>query len=262
MSRWRIPSQRGAPLVQEAETCKAVDALRAHLHPLLAAPSAAPLPLGPRRWQTAANPRGEWRDLVSDDSVVLHYAYALPGDVAAKARRSCPGDEYLAAARSSAEADRAKVCGSLVGCRAGRRAVGCVGGKSGRQRVRACLLPHAPPPLQLKDCFVIEFDRAAFVAAAQGPAAAADFHWAHSVLSEGARVRCTDQQLGQQQVRGKCAPGGGGWVGGCAADLARLLCQPAGRPPACCGQLPTVVHLLLLHLPPASVFLSSRAGAR
>ena len=42
-------------------------------------------PLGPHffageaspRWQTRDNPRGEWRDAVSDDSVVLHYAYSL-----------------------------------------------------------------------------------------------------------------------------------------------------------------------------------------
>jgi hypothetical protein len=57
------------------------------------------------RWQTADNPTGEWRDLVSDDTIVLHYAYSSPEDVAAKAHRSCPGS-YLAAAQAG---DRAKV---------------------------------------------------------------------------------------------------------------------------------------------------------
>jgi hypothetical protein len=48
-----------------------------------------------------------WRDAVSDDSVVLHLAYSSPGDVAAKAHRSCPEDHLNAARRG----DRAKVGG-------------------------------------------------------------------------------------------------------------------------------------------------------
>lgn len=49
------------------------------------------------RWQSPDNPAGTWVDAVSDDSVVLHYAYSYLSDVEAKARRSCP-DQYLAAA--------------------------------------------------------------------------------------------------------------------------------------------------------------------
>lgn len=57
------------------------------------------------RWAAPANPSGAWVNAVSDESVVLHYAYSYEGDVAAKARRSCP-DEYLAAARAG---DRALI---------------------------------------------------------------------------------------------------------------------------------------------------------
>lgn len=78
-------------------------AVRARLPP--AAP-ATPCPVA-RRWQTADNPRGEWRNVVSDDSLVLHYAYAYESDVAVKAHRSCP-EAYLEAARRG---DRAKASG-------------------------------------------------------------------------------------------------------------------------------------------------------
>jgi hypothetical protein len=52
--------------------------------------------------------------------------------------------------------------------------------------------------VQVKECFVIEFDQDAYMAAAQGPAAARDFFNSRMVLGEGARVRCTDPELGQQ----------------------------------------------------------------
>ncbi|KAI3436820.1 hypothetical protein D9Q98_006230 [Chlorella vulgaris] len=106
------------------------------------------------RWQTADNPAGEWRDAVSDDSVVLHYAYSTAEEVAAKANRSCPA-EYLEAARRG---DMAKV----------------------------------------KQCFVLEVDADAYVAAAQGPAAVQDFFFGRMVLSEGARLKCIDPALKQQ----------------------------------------------------------------
>lgn len=38
--------------------------------------------------------------------MVLHYAYSYMSDVAEKAAKSCPGEEYLAAARRG---DRKKV---------------------------------------------------------------------------------------------------------------------------------------------------------
>lgn len=43
-----------------------------------------------RRWSTPDNPHGIWRPAISNSTLVLHYAYATPGDVAVKAGRSCP----------------------------------------------------------------------------------------------------------------------------------------------------------------------------
>jgi hypothetical protein len=43
-----------------------------------------------RRWATPDNPHGIWRPAISNSTLVLHYAYATPGDVAVKAGRSCP----------------------------------------------------------------------------------------------------------------------------------------------------------------------------
>lgn len=72
------------------------------------------------------------------------------------------------------------------------------------------------PATQVKECFVIDFDVDAYMAAARGPAAAHDFFLSRMVLSEGARVRCTDPTLGQQasggslrQVHGAVLPGMG-----------------------------------------------------
>jgi hypothetical protein len=42
------------------------------------------------RWATPDNPHGIWRPAISNSTLVLHYAYATPGDVAVKAGRSCP----------------------------------------------------------------------------------------------------------------------------------------------------------------------------
>eukprot|EP01026_Neomeris_dumetosa_P028844 TRINITY_DN2336_c0_g1_i4.p1 TRINITY_DN2336_c0_g1~~TRINITY_DN2336_c0_g1_i4.p1 ORF type:complete len:616 (-),score=86.67 TRINITY_DN2336_c0_g1_i4:287-2134(-) len=99
------------------------------------------------RWATADNPKGEWRDAVSNDTVILHYAYSQLKDVTGKAERSCP-QEYLDAAKAG---DREKV----------------------------------------KECFVIDFDQDAFMAAAPGnPEEVEDFFFSRMVLSEGSRVRC------------------------------------------------------------------------
>ncbi|KAL4457894.1 hypothetical protein ABPG75_012759 [Micractinium tetrahymenae] len=113
-----------------------------HLGPHFFSGTASP------RWQTSTNPRGDWQDIVSDRSVILHYAYSYEQDVVAKAHRSCP-DAYLEAARRG---DRAKV----------------------------------------KECFVIDFDADAYMAAAAGPAAARDFFLERMVLGKGSRVRCGD----------------------------------------------------------------------
>lgn len=106
------------------------------------------------RWQTSDNPKGEWLNLVSDDSAILHYAYSYPGDVSSKAHRSCP-DSYLDGARRG---DRNKI----------------------------------------KECFVLELDQDAYIAAAQGPRAVEDFFFSRMVLSEGSRVRCQDPANGLQ----------------------------------------------------------------
>jgi hypothetical protein len=42
------------------------------------------------RWKSIENPSGLWVNAVSDTSIVLHYAYSRPSEVAAKAQRSCP----------------------------------------------------------------------------------------------------------------------------------------------------------------------------
>lgn len=65
------------------------------------------------RWKTTSNPGGEWQTAVSEDAVVLHYAYSYLSDVRDKAGKSCPGAEYLEAARRG---DRAKVRRSRI-CR-------------------------------------------------------------------------------------------------------------------------------------------------
>jgi hypothetical protein len=54
------------------------------------------------------------------------------------------------------------------------------------------------PCTQVKECFVIDFDADAYMAAAQGPAAAEDFFFSRMALSEGSRLRCTDPDLKQQ----------------------------------------------------------------
>ena len=160
------------------------------------------------RWATRANPGGVWADAVSDDSVVLHLAYSYMADVEAKAHRSCP-DEFLEAARRG---DRAKVKAAnrptggylLVGMYyptgerpdwgglAQRVGAPTTGGTS--RSIRPARPPARPasPAAQVKACFVIDQDQDAFMAAAQGRAAVEDFFYSRMVLSEGARIRCTD----------------------------------------------------------------------
>ena len=80
-------------------------------------------------------------------------------------------------------------------------------------------LPSATPPApQVKECFVIDFDADAYMAAAAGPEAVRDFFYSRMVLSEGARVRCSGAgtELGQQ-VRCSRAAGPCGAVQDCAA---------------------------------------------
>ena len=63
---------------------------------------------------------------------------------------------------------------------------------------------------------MIEFDQDAYMAAAQGPAAARDFFNSRMVLGEGARVRCTDPELGQQvggREEGRAVLGCAEWNG-------------------------------------------------
>jgi hypothetical protein len=50
------------------------------------------------RWVSPENPAGLWVNAVSDSSIVLHYAYSNPSEVAAKAHRSCPGNSTATAA--------------------------------------------------------------------------------------------------------------------------------------------------------------------
>lgn len=64
------------------------------------------------RWVTPDNPHGIWRPVVSNSTLVLHYAYATPGDVAVKAGRSCPEEVVEAALAGNTGA----VCKRLDSC--------------------------------------------------------------------------------------------------------------------------------------------------
>ena len=66
----------------------------------------------------------------------------------------------------------------------------------------ACLPPPLTAWLQLRECFVIEFDQDAYLAAAAGRAAVEDFFYSRMVLSEGSRVRCRDPDNGNIEVGG------------------------------------------------------------
>jgi len=78
---------------------------------------------------------------------------------------------------------------------------------------------------------VIDFDAAAYMAAAAGPASARGFFYSRMVLSEGARVRCSKPGLefGQQVS--------GGWLQrvGWARTTPLLLEQCASASLACTG---------------------------
>ena len=58
------------------------------------------------RWVSKDNPSGLWVNAVSDTSIILHYAYSNPSEVAAKAQRSCPGNYTAAAAAGDREVVR------------------------------------------------------------------------------------------------------------------------------------------------------------
>lgn len=68
------------------------------------------------RWKTPSNPEGEWQTVVSEDAVVLHYAYSYLSDVRDKAGKSCPGADYLEAARRGDRAKVLRLLPPLFGC--------------------------------------------------------------------------------------------------------------------------------------------------
>lgn len=123
-----------------------------HMGPHFFSGNASPL------WQSPENPQGRFVNLVSDDSVILHYAYSYLSDVSNKAHRSCP-EGFLEAAKRG---DRSKV----------------------------------------KECFVIEFDADAYMAAAQGQDE--DFFISRLVLSEGSRLKCTIRDSSNRSKSGWC----------------------------------------------------------
>lgn len=108
------------------------------------------------RWISPDNPEGKWVDAISDEAVVLHYAYSYLQDVREKSARSCP-DEYKAAAQE----------GHLEA---------------------------------LKQCFIIDFDRDAFVANAEGQESAENFFFSRMVMTEGSIVRCMGEGGGKIEV--------------------------------------------------------------
>ena len=151
-------------------------------------------------------------------------------DVAAKAHRSCP-DSYLEAARAG---DRAKARGA-AGCR-------CLPAPHGA-RVAAvptsCSHTHtlAPPidttsahltqpqpaaPPQVMECFVIDLDADAYMAAAAGPAAVQDFFLSRMVR----RVRWRRRAAAERQQRRGMAQHGAAWRSMRAA-CAQHGCTPA-----------------------------------
>jgi hypothetical protein len=70
--------------------------------------------LGPadKRWVTPDNPHGLWHPATSNSTLVLHYAYTTPGDVAVKAGRSCP--ESVVDAVLAGDAAQVRRLASLV----------------------------------------------------------------------------------------------------------------------------------------------------
>lgn len=84
---------------------------------------------------------------------------------------------------------------------------------------------------------MIDLDADAYMAAAQGPAAARDFYLGRMVLSKGARVRCADPATGREVSEG----GSAGGEGACAAPAGsaerelsgHLLPAPLPRPASC-----------------------------
>lgn len=55
---------------------------------------------------------------------------------------------------------------------------------------------------KLRECFVIQADQDAYMAAASGPEAVRDFFYSRFVLSEGVSISCKDPELGLQVVGG------------------------------------------------------------
>jgi hypothetical protein len=111
--------------------------------------------LGPHYWTGAASPQ-----------------WAAPGNPSGGWRSHLLPDAALLHYAYSTPGD--------LGSRAGRSCA------PGGGHLQAALRGDAAA---LQDCFVIGFDREAYVAAAQGQRAAGDFFYSRMVLSEGAPVR-------------------------------------------------------------------------
>lgn len=97
------------------------------------------------------NAKGEWTNVISQDSVILHYTYCNPNEVMKKARLSCP---------------------TLFG----RRDIDYGTVK--------------------KECFILDIDAHAFMAANAGEQEAISFFYQNFVFSEGAPVRCAAKRPG------------------------------------------------------------------
>ena len=71
-----------------------------------------------RRWATPSNLQGLWQAAISRSTVLLHYSYTSPEDVAAKASRGCPKEHAQAALRGDFSLVRAAGGGCCVWVRA------------------------------------------------------------------------------------------------------------------------------------------------
>lgn len=97
------------------------------------------------------NAKGDWTNVISHESIILHYTYCDPNEVTKKAKLSCP----QLFGRKDVDYDTVK-----------------------------------------KECFILDIDAHAFMAANAGEEEAISFFYQNFVYSEGAPVRCAAKRGG------------------------------------------------------------------
>ncbi|WIA28468.1 hypothetical protein OEZ86_011012 [Tetradesmus obliquus] len=170
--------------------------------------------LGPadKRWVTPDNPHGLWHPTISNSTLVLHYAYTTPGDVAVKAGRSCP--ESVVEAVLAGDVAQASRCFVLdIDQRAFLAAI--KDRKAAGLPVSPAALPAAPQQQQDASSgpvreLLIDSATMAGLRTSSGFSNASwpvgkevlDFFWGELALSEGAPFECLTPD---GQAKGWCA---------------------------------------------------------